>query len=157
MFNERFAEADNEYRFARELDPLDLNIRAHHALDMLYAGNDERAMEELDAILEVEPQHVIGRVLRATALLWRGDNPAAAQEYARVLAAHPGLTIGEIGLAQADAAAGRHRAARTRLRKLLERGGPRYFPPYQVAMIHARLGDCDAALTWPIAPRRSAT
>lgn len=148
MFNERFAEADNEYHLARELDPLDMNVRAHHALTMLYAGHDERALAGLDAILEVEPTHVIAHVLRATALLWRGDLDHAAREYQRIVANHPGLTIGEIGLAQTDAEAGRMRAARTRLRRLLQSRDARYFPPYQVAMIHARLGDFDAALDW---------
>lgn len=148
MFNGRFAEADSEYRFARELDPLDLKIRAHHALNYLYAGNDAQALAELDAILEVEPSHVIARSLHATARLWRGDAAGAREEYRALLDTYPNLTIGEIGLAQAEAITGNERAARKRLLKLQEVVRSRYLPPYQVAMIHARLNEVDAALDW---------
>ncbi|HZP87423.1 MAG TPA: hypothetical protein VFB54_11430 [Burkholderiales bacterium] len=147
MFNRRFAEADAEYRFARELDPLDLKIRAHHALNFLYAGQDDQAVAELDAILEVEPNQVIARALRAAALLWRGDASAAAVEYRQLLESYPDLTIGAIGLAQAEAMSGNARAARRRLIQLQHKAHAN-LPPYQVAMIHARLDNVDGALEW---------
>ena len=147
MVNRRFAEADAEFRFARELDPLDLKVRAHQALVALYAGDDEAAVAQLEAILVVEPAHVIARALLATAHLWRGDADRAGALFAALLRAHPGLSIGEVGLAQVDAEKGRVQAARARLARL-KSGRRVHLPPYQVAMIHARLGEANAALSW---------
>jgi TolB-like protein len=148
MVNGRFAEADAEYRFARELDPLDLKMRAHHALLALYSGDDARAERELDAILALEPRYLIAQALRATACLWRGDLARAEAAFATLARDYPTLTIGEVGLAQVDAESGRVDSARARLRAVTaqERGAP--LPPYQAAMIHARLRERDDALAW---------
>ena len=148
MMNGRFAEAETEFRFARELDPLDMKVRTHHALCVLYAGEDERAIAELDAVLEVEPTQLVARVLLATAHLWRGDLGSAGARFAELARAHPMLTIGDIGLAQVEAADGRQRAARERLARLRRQARQTYLPPYQVAMIHARLGDAARTLYW---------
>jgi serine/threonine-protein kinase len=148
MMNGRFAEADSEFRFARELDPLDLKMRTHHALVALYAGDDERAIAELGAILEVEPRHVVAHVLLATAHLWHGDTRKAERLFAELARAYPTLTIGEVGLSQVEALTGRAQAARERLERLTRRPRRMHLPPYQVAMIHARLGDARSALAW---------
>jgi adenylate cyclase len=147
MVNRRFADADAEFRFARELDPLDLKVRAHQALSALYAGDDEGAVAQFNAILTVEPAHIVARVLLATAYLWRGDTDRAELLFAALVHAHPGLSIGEVGLAQVDAEKGRVQSARGRLDRL-KSGRRVHLPPYQVAMIHARLGEASAALSW---------
>ena len=154
MMNARFAEADSEFQFARELDPLDLKMRAHHALAALYAGKDEQAIIELRSIVDVEPRHVIARVLLATAHLWRGDTDEAQRMFDELLQAYPALTIGEVGLAQVEAQKGQADAARQRLTRLTADRQRVHLPPYQVAMIHARLGDATQALSWL---RRAAT
>jgi TolB-like protein len=149
MINGRFADADAQYAYARELDPLELRVRAHQALVALYAGDYDRAAAGLAAVLALDPRHVVAQVLLATTALWRGDLPAADAGFRELLAAHPTLTIGAIGLAQVEAAAGRGRAARARLARLQSsEGSARHLPSYQVAMVHARLGDADAALAW---------
>jgi TolB-like protein/tetratricopeptide (TPR) repeat protein len=135
--------------YARELDPLELRIRAHQALVALYAGDYDRATAGLAAVLALDPRHVVAQVLLATTALWRGDLDAADARFRELVAAHPTLTIGAIGLAQVEAAAGRGRAARARLARLQRsEGSARHLPSYQVAMVHARLGDADAALAW---------
>ncbi|HTS23361.1 MAG TPA: hypothetical protein VMN79_16320 [Casimicrobiaceae bacterium] len=148
MMNARFAEADDQYGFARELDPLDLKLRTHHALVALYAGNDRRAIAELAAIVEIEPRHLVAQVLLATAHLWRGDTGRAERLFAELGKAYPSLTIGEVGLSQVEAQTGRTELARARLARLTRNRRRAHLPPYQVAMIHARLGDTDAALAW---------
>jgi tetratricopeptide (TPR) repeat protein len=148
MMNGRFADADDEFRFARDLDPLDMKMRAHHALMALYAGEDARAVAELNAILDVEPAHIVARVALATAYLWGGDTARAEALFSDLLRVHPTLTIGEIGLAQVEAQTGRIDAARERLARIVGDERRAHLPPYQVAMIHARLGDDDAALLW---------
>jgi serine/threonine-protein kinase len=148
MMNGRFAEADSEYRFARELDPLDLKMRTHHALVSLYAGDDRRAIGELASVLELEPGHLIARVLLATAHLWRGDGRRAEALFGELAQAHPALTIGEVGLIQVEAETGRVESARQRLARLTQQPRRTHLPPYQIAMIHARLGDAGDALHW---------
>lgn len=148
MMNARFAEADNEYRFARELDPLDVKMRTHNALVALYAGDDARAIGELEGILRVEPGQVIARSLLATAYLWGGDVERAERGFEELVRLHPTLTIGAVGLAQVDAEKGCTEAARERLARLTRDRRRVHLPPYQVAMIHARLRDTAKALTW---------
>jgi TolB-like protein/Tfp pilus assembly protein PilF len=148
MVNGRFADADAEYRFARELDPLDMKMRAHHALVALYAGDDAHAIRDLGALIELEPSHVIARVLLATAYLWRCDLETARLHFEELARAYPGFTIGEVGLAQVDAESGRRRAARARLARLTSGHGQTHLPPYQVAMVHSRLGDVPEAIAW---------
>lgn len=46
------------------------------------------------------------------------------------------------------AAAGRHELARRKLDEPLERGARAYVPPYDIALIHAGLGDTGAAMRW---------
>jgi len=148
MMNGRFHEAESEYRFARELDPLDLKLRAHQSLVSLYAGDCDRAICALGAIVAVEPSYLVARVLLGTAYLWRGDTRKAAQLFAEIAKAYPTLSIGEVGLAQVEAHTGRAQAARARLARLAERPRRMHLPPYQVAMVHARLGDTRIALNW---------
>jgi serine/threonine-protein kinase len=148
MMNARFGEADNEFRFARELDPLDIKLRIHHALVALYAGDDERAIGEFAAVLEIEPGQAIARALLATVHLWGGDADRAERAFEELLAMYPTLTIGEVGLAQVDAMKGRTDAARARLARLTRDRRRVHLPPYQVAMIHTRLGDPARALSW---------
>jgi hypothetical protein len=87
-------------------------------------------------------------VLLATAHLWRGDARKAETLFAGIAKAYPALTIGEVGLAQIEAHTGRTQAARARLARLTDRPRRMHLPPYQVAMIHARLGDAKIALNW---------
>ena len=46
------------------------------------------------------------------------------------------------------AAAGRHELARRKLDEPLERDARAYVPPYDIALIHAGLGDTGAAMRW---------
>ena len=148
MMNARFVDADAEFRFARELDPLDIKLRTHHALVALYAGNDQQAISEFAAVLQVEPRQAIARALLATVHLWGGDADRAESAFEELLRMYPSLTIGEVGLAQVDAMKGRPDAARARLARLTRDRRRVHLPPYQVAMIHARLGDAAQALSW---------
>ncbi|MEP7063661.1 MAG: tetratricopeptide repeat protein [Betaproteobacteria bacterium] len=146
--NARFAEADNEFRFARELDPLDIKLRTHHALVALYAGNDVQAISEFASVLQVEPGQAIARVLLATAHLWGDDADEAERRFEELLRMYPTLTIGEVGLAQVDALRGRSDSARERLARLTRDRRGVHLPPYQIAMIHSRLGDAAKAIFW---------
>lgn len=147
MMNGRFEDADSEYRYARSLEPLDLKMRAHHALVALYAGDDDRALAELSSLAAIEPGNVIVAALLATTHLWRGSLDDARAAFEKLARDHPAITIGEVGLAQIDALEGRTKEARRRL-SALKGDERRYLPPYQAAMIHARLDEHADAIDW---------
>jgi tetratricopeptide (TPR) repeat protein len=92
------------------------------------------------------PHNVLGTSLLATVTLLRGQAALALPMFDEVNARHPGLSIGAAGRAQTLAALGRPGEARAALQALLRdwRGG--YLSPYQLAMVHERLGERAEAL-----------
>lgn len=144
----RYAEARAAYLEARDLNPLSLLYRSHEALIAIYERRWEPAARGLAAVLDVAPDHLIALALRGALELYRGDLAAAASTYDGLARQVPALSIGLCGLAQVDAMHGRRAAADARLRELAARADAGSAPPYQVAMVQARLGRLDAALQW---------
>lgn len=131
---------------ARRIDPLHLTHRAHEGLLHLYRRDLAAAEESLRAMLDMSPNNVLGMSVLAFVALERGDAETALAMYRRVTELHPRLSIGVAGQAQALAALGRPAEAREAMAalRLHHRGG--YLSPYQLAMIHERLGERGAAL-----------
>ena len=148
MMNRRFAESRACYTEARALDPLSPMVRAHEALIALYERDFARSAAELDALLEVAPDHLVARALRAALHLYAGQPDDGLAAYLLLQQRHPGLSIGLCGSAQAHALRGDEAAARHDLQRLLAAHDAGYVSPYQVAMVQARLGDRPAALAW---------
>lgn len=148
MMNRRFTEARACYAEARELDPLSLLYRAHEALVALYERDFVRAAAALDAVLEVAPQHLVAGALRAALHLYAGEPDDGLAAYQALHQRYPGLSIGRCGTAQAQALRGDKAAARHELQLLLAQHEAGFVSPYQIAMVHARLGDEAAALQW---------
>lgn len=148
MMRGRHAEARAAYREARDLHPLSLLYRSHEALIAIYERRWELAARGLGAVLDVAPDHLIALALRGALELYRGDVDAAAGTYAGLSAQVPGLSIGACGLAQVDAMRGEVASAEARLHDLAARAASGAAPPYQVAMVQARLGRLDEAATW---------
>ena len=131
---------------ARRIDPLHLTQRAHQGLLQMYRGDWAAAEATLHAMLDMSPDNVLGLSLLAYVALQRGDAAGALPQYQRVSELHPLLSIGLVGQAQALAALGRTDEARALLHGLKTdwRGG--WLSPYQLAMVHERLGEHEAAL-----------
>ena len=145
MFSGRFDEAGAELRLARELDPLDLGQRATQALLRIYTRDDAGAARVLDALLDDEPRHLLGRSLRGALHLFGGRPDEALAEYRIAERLAPDISIGSVGVAQAHALAGRIDDARAARAELVDRFEGRYLSPYQLALIDLRLGDVDSA------------
>lgn len=148
MFARRFDAARRAYAAARALDPLSLNYRVHEALIALYERDDARAAAGFDDVLGVAPGHLVAQSLSAALHLYAGRHAAGEQAYRRLHEALPALSIGLCGLAQAQALAGDAAAAEQTFAALRDRFEAGTAPPYQLAMVRARLQDPPGALHW---------
>jgi tetratricopeptide (TPR) repeat protein len=146
MVSRRFAEARDAYAEARALDPLSLKYRLHEGLIAFYAREHALARRAFDAVLDIAPEHMIANALSAALHLGAGELQAGLVAYRAMMQRFPIVSVGRAGYAQALAMSGDVAAARRELRSLRERFSAAYLTPYQLAMVHARLGDDAAAL-----------
>lgn len=145
MFAGRFDEADAAFDAAIALDPLDPSVRTHRGLLWFYRRDYARAIRGFEHVLEIEPAHIVARVLRASTWLNGGMLDEALAEFRRITDDWPDDSIGPLGVVQALALAGRGREARLALDEMLARFGPSRVGPYRLAIAHARLRETDAA------------
>jgi tetratricopeptide (TPR) repeat protein len=148
MMHGRLAEARACYLEARDLDPLSLLYRVHEALIGLYQRDWPGCQAALDDVLDVAPDHLVALSLHAALQLYAGRPQAGLAAYQALQQRAPGLTIGLCGSAQAQALLGRHDLAGPLLNELLAAHDNGQASPYQIAMVHTRLGDTAAALHW---------
>jgi serine/threonine-protein kinase len=144
----RHDEAVTHARRASELDPLTLVTTAIEAHVLLYAGFTDHALERLRATLELDPDFWIAHLFTGKALLDQGRFEDALAEFieAERLSHGNSETVSMIGYTRARL--GDTAGAMQALAALQGRRPPSYVPPLNVAMIHAGLGDEDAALEW---------
>lgn len=148
MMNRRFAEARSCYAEALDLDPLSVQLRIHLALIALYERDWVRAERGFAAVLEVVPDHTLALSLQGALCLYRGLPDQALERYERVQLTVPALSIGACGRGQAHAMRGDEAAARKALAELRAAHDAGQPVPYQLAMVHMRLGERDLALHW---------
>ena len=139
IYNRRFIEAQASYNEARLLDPIDLTLRTHQALIWLYQRDYERAAAELALVREIDPTRLVAAALQAALYLYAGRWREGRDAYAEMVQRLPALSIGHCGLAQAHALLGERDAALAELRWLEQAHAAGQVPPYQLAMVHARL------------------
>lgn len=148
MMNRRFAEARASYAEARDLDPLSVLYRVHESLVSIYERAWPRAEAELRAVLDVVPEHAIALALLGALQLYRNELDDAEATYRRLDSLHPKLSIGRCGRAQVLALRGEVTAARHELQAMTAIFEAGYLSPYQIAMVHSRLQEPEAALHW---------
>ena len=143
----RHAEAAKEMALARSLDPLSSMILLDAGWVSYLAGNYAEAMEIDRKVLELNPSY--WPALRDMGLnlekLGRFPEAIAALETARKN--DPSPTMLEM-LGGAYAAAGKTAEARKVLAELEQMADQRYVCPYEVATVHAGLGDNKKAIEW---------
>lgn len=148
MFRRCYEQAEREFLLARELDPLDQSLRCHLALLTLYSGRYEAAEAEFLAITDVDSRNLLARTLLGFTYLCLQQPSQALAHYQWASEFAPDLSIGLCGRAQALAMLNRTSEAKALLDALQESSSDKYVSPYQLAMVHARLGDQAAALHW---------
>ena len=138
----RLDEALDEVRRAQELEPLTLNHGANLGM-FLYLDRDyAAARKELERILALDPTFDHGHAVLGRVLLAQGDAAAAIEQFRQQKAPVPG---GDGDLGRAFARAGRLEEAQTEIARLEERAAAGYGVGYDLAGIHATLGDTTRA------------
>ncbi len=141
----RFDEAYGEARRAIEIDPLSLIINANLGW-LLYLGRRyDESENQLKSTLALDENFVGPRYYLASVYREQGRYAEAIAEYERVLMI-PAAADRTTGLAYTYAITGEDKKAR----KLLDglRKQPLYLNDYNMAVVHAGLGEKDGAFRW---------
>jgi len=140
----RFAEADDEYARARELDPLHVVPRINRALMLFYARRYEQALAQYEEVQAMDPRQAGVNVIASIHLL-RGDAQKALAFAEEIVARFPGLIVGHCRRAEALAAVHRAAEARATLASIGDALGAAGLANWARAHLDAVIGDYDAA------------
>ena len=142
----RQQEAISEIKRAQRLAPLSLTTNVQAARILFFAGRYDQAIDECRKTIDMDPgfggAYLFAGRIYAQKGLYR--EALAALERARVLLHDSAEVLSLLGYAYA--VSGRTEEARQRLTELQELSKRRYVSPYHLAMIHAGLGEAEAAL-----------
>ena len=144
----RFDEAVQEMRAAQDIDPLSLIANAALGWVLYYAGEYERAVQQLDQTLELNPNFELAHLWRGLALEELHNYPAAISSMERAVQLSGGSGISTSLLARTYARTGEPTRARTTLARIEQRQGARYMPSFEIAKVHAALGENREAIRW---------
>jgi tetratricopeptide (TPR) repeat protein len=131
-------------RRAQELDPLSLIINAHLGYALSIVGRGEDAVRQLEATVALDPDFALTHLHLGSAY-WRQQHAdRAIEEYeTAVRLSSNRLALGLLGLAAG--ASGRTARAREVLEILGAAAKERFISPMEFALVHAGLGEVDAA------------
>jgi eukaryotic-like serine/threonine-protein kinase len=141
----RFAEARAELASAMEADPLSMPIRLSGGLASYFAHDFERAYQEVEESLELDPGASTAYLFLGLTLAELGQHADALRELetAHRLSPSPEMTA---AIGYAAARDGQTERAREALRSLQALSSERYLSPSLLAQIHAALGENSDAL-----------
>jgi len=134
---------------ALEADPLSLIINTDIGKMLFFTRQHDRAIEQLQKTLEMDPDFAVAHLFMAMAYEQKGVHETAIAEL-QELASIPGIrTIFRAELAYIYGRAGRRIEALSILRDLQTSQESRQpVPAYEIALVHAGLGDKQQALVW---------
>jgi tetratricopeptide (TPR) repeat protein len=137
-------EALAEARLTQELDPLSRIIKAHHRRILYLAGRFEQSAEQLRQVLAQDPGFFAARRYLGLTYAELGRHTEAIMELKQALALSEDSALIKAELGYAYAAAGQRDEARKIANELQAVSGESALS-FQIAAIHAGLGDKDAA------------
>jgi eukaryotic-like serine/threonine-protein kinase len=143
----RQAEAQRELQKARELDPLSLLISTSVGWDYYASRQPDRAIEQLRKTLEMDQEYGPARRLLEICYEQKGMYKEAVAEWQKTftLANNPELAA---AIGQDYATSGYKAVLQDWLEGLQELSKREYVSPYEVAQVHARLGDREQVFSW---------
>lgn len=144
----RLNEADAAMRRAQELDPLSVSFNANLALYLFFKHQFDQSAQQSLKTLEMEPNFNLARVTLGLNYEQKGLSEAAIAEFNRAREISPDDAGIVAALGHVLARTGREKDARTMLRKLEERAGKGYVPPYSIAVLYAGLNEHTQAFQW---------
>lgn len=144
----RHAEAEPFMRRARELDPLNPLSYALSSQVAFQARDYAGALQHANRAIALDQEFWIGHQTRGQALEELGDHDLALKALATAarLSGQNSKAISLTGYILGRS--GRTAEARDVLGALEMASRHRYVPPYTLALVHAGLGDTDAAFEW---------
>ena len=132
-------------RKALELDPVSITLSTHLGWMLYLAHQNDLALQQYKKTLEMDPNYARGRRDFSLALVEKGNYEDAIREARRAIELSQASPLMLEALGYAYAKGGRKDEARKVLRELREMSKRRYVSPFDPAVIHAGLGDKDAA------------
>jgi len=145
----RHEEAEQQARQAVALDPLSLLMMMTPAMNSFLARDYECAIEQLRAVLDMDPNFVAARSVLGNVLVQKGLYEQALTEYHTVLELIKGAPPVEVSvkalIAQAHAKSDRRSDAVSLLEEVIAAGTA---SQYSIAAVYSALGDRDAAFEW---------
>jgi TolB-like protein/DNA-binding winged helix-turn-helix (wHTH) protein/Tfp pilus assembly protein PilF len=138
----RLDDAQADMTRARDLEPMNLGYATNLGLILYLKRNYESAAQELNRVLQLDPAADPARALLGRVRLAQGDAAGAIAEFRRQQRPVPG---GDGDLGRAYAASGQVAEAHAEIERLRQRGSEGFGVAYDMAGIHAALGEIPAA------------
>jgi TolB-like protein/Tfp pilus assembly protein PilF len=142
----RHEDAIAEMKLARELDPLALIINTEVGWAYYFARQYDKAIEQYQKSLEMDPGFGAAHMFMGTAYVQQGRYAEGIAELLKAIE----LSGGGVGmnglLGHAYARAGDKEAALKMAAELTQQPAGKYVSPYNLALIHAGLGETDKTL-----------
>jgi len=142
----RHSEAEREAKRAVELDPLSLLMNMTAALNSYIAREPDQAIEQLQRVLELEPNYLVARSVMGNVLVQKKLYEQAIGEFQKVLELVKGVPAVEVSvkaiIAQAYGRWGNRKEALKLLEEVAAAGTTSW---YSIAGIYAALGEVDSA------------
>jgi serine/threonine protein kinase/Tfp pilus assembly protein PilF len=147
-FHHRFDEALKEIETAGKLDPLSLPIADSVGEFLYFARRQDEAIQQFEKTLEMDPNFLATRINLGHAYEQKGMFKEAEQQFvrARQIAGESIDALASLG--HTYALSGKTGAALEVLAQLGHLSKNTYVSPYDIAVIHAGLGDLDEAFRW---------
>jgi serine/threonine-protein kinase len=144
----RLEEAMAEIKRAQLIDPLSLIINVNIGVTYRDMRQYDRAVDQYKKVLELDPNFPLARANLGSVYLQQGKFDDAIAEYQKVRAVAGNEPRGFSGLGYAYARAGKKNDALQILNQLLALSKQGFSLSYEIAFMHAGLGDKDQAFEW---------
>jgi len=138
----------SEMKRAVELDPLSLVINSNLGWAYIHSGRLDEAIAQLRKTLEMDPVFLASRINLGRVYEQLGMFGEAEAEFLKARSATGESIDALAALGHTYAMSGNQTAAREILAQLIELSKKRYVSPYDIALIHAALGEIDDAFGW---------
>jgi DNA-binding winged helix-turn-helix (wHTH) protein/TolB-like protein/Flp pilus assembly protein TadD len=145
---ERFDEALEQMRKAKELDPLSLNINLALGQLFFYTRRYDDAIKQLEQTLDLDAHHAASRLYLGMAYEQKGMQEKANAEFQKILERYETHGGALSARAHTDAVTGMRAKAQRALVELEKRPILKPILMYDIAVVHAALGDEDQAFRW---------
>jgi adenylate cyclase len=145
----RIEESLTQSTRALELSPYDILFNVHLAWHYLYARQYDRALDQIEKTIEMDENFAQSYPWLGLILEQQGKYAEAIAAFQKAISLFPGgSSIAQAELAHTYALSGNREAAQKIIAELQELAKKRYVSSFQIAAIHAGLGEKDQAFAW---------